>query len=372
MPRSQTLLLTGATGALGVPLLARLLQGNQFARIYALTRTDPTGLHEALRRETPGLDLDRLATVIGQLGSTTGEAALAQLPAEIDCVLHAAACTRFRAPATQLTAANVEGTRQVLTWAASLTRAPRMIHFSTTCVAGQRTGTIAEAPLPDECGFVNDYERTKWQAEQLVAASPLRPETIRLATVVGSARDGYLHRPGAFHTTLRWLHAGLLPMIPGNETTRLDLLSTEIVTEFVPRLLACQPCAGGFYHLSNGTHGIPLGELLEFAAGKFSARNAAWKSGQILPPVLAPRPAFEDFRATIAKSRDFLFNQVLESVDSFLPELFYPKIYSTEQADAVWGPKPPMQQWRDWLGRVIESALDTDFGRKNIRTSSRT
>ena len=71
-------------------------------------------------------------------------------------------------------------------------------------------------------------------------------------------------------------------------------------------------------------------------------------------------------RATIAKSRDFLFNQVLESVDSFLPELFYPKRSATTRAELVWGGPLPLPDWREWVGRVVDYALDTDFGRKEI------
>lgn len=363
---SGTLLLTGATGALGVPLLAGLLRARAFERIVALTRVDSAVLRAALLRESPGLDLATLSCAHAELGTADGERALSALPRAVDCIVHTAACTKFRAPAAQLAQTNVEGTRQILAWAAALPRAPRVVHFSTTCVAGQRTGEVLEMPLPDDRGFVNDYERTKWQAEQLVAASPLQPEIVRLATVIGSARDGHLHRPAAFHTTLRWLYGGLLPMMPGDDTTRLDLLPTELVTGFVVRLLAGPVEPGGIYHVSNGIRGVPLGELLDFAAQKFSVRSAAWRGGQILPPALAPRAAFEDFRVTIAKSRDFLFNQVLESVDSFLPELFYPKCYATVRAEAVWGGPLPLPDWHEWLGCVIDYALDTDFGRKDI------
>ena len=363
---NRVLLLTGATGALGVPLLAEFLRLRRFERIVALTRSDASVLSGLLERESPGLDCRGLSTVQGELGDDAGPATLARLPGDIDCILHAAACTKFRAPAAQLERANVEGTRQLLAWAAECPRRPRFVHFSTTCVAGRRTGPIEEAPLPDDRGFVNDYERTKWQAEQLIATSPLRPEMVRLATVVGSERDGRLHRPGAFHTTLRWLQAGLLPVIPGDENTRLDFVPTEVVTGFVPRLLARPAEPGWIYHLSSGARGVPLAPLLEFAAGKFSARSAAWRNSQILPPVLATRATFEDFRATIVKSRDFLFNQVLESVDSFLPELFYPKRYATAHAESVAGGPLRLPPWQDWMGRVIDYALDSDFGRRDI------
>jgi nucleoside-diphosphate-sugar epimerase len=363
---SGTLLFTGGTGSFGMPLLAELLREKMFDRIIAVVRVDAASLRKALHSESPGLSLEALSHLTAELGTAEGERALATLPPSVDCIVHAAACTKFRAPIAQLTQANVDGTRQILAWAATLPRDPRVVHFSTTCVAGCRTGEIAEVPLSDENGFVNDYERTKWQAEQIVAASPLRPEVVRFATIIGNASDGHLQRPGAFHTTLRWLHAGLLPMVPGDETTRLDLLPTELGAGFVSRLLARPMERGGVYQVSNGARGVPLGELLDLAVQKFAARSAAWRKGQVLPPVLATHAAFDDFRSTIVKTRDFLFNQVLESVDSFLPELFYPKRYLTTRAEAVWGGPLPLPEWREWAGRVIDNALDTDFGRREI------
>lgn len=365
----DALLVTGATGALGLPLLASLLAERRGVRIVALVRSDPAVLRETLQRHWPELDGSRLVTVTGTLGENGGLADLSSI-GPVQCVLHLAACTRFRAPEDELTATNVDGTRALLAWAEAAPTRPRFIHFSTTCVAGKRTGVIAEAPVGSKDGFVNAYERTKWETEQIVHASPLRPEIIRLATVIGSEANGQLHRPGAFHTTLRWLHTGLLPMIPGGADTRLDLLHTELVTDFIHRLLTRPAAPGAVYHLSRGAHALPLVEMLDFAAQKFSARNAAWRSGQIMPPVLASHAAFEDFRTSIVQSRDFLFNQVLESVDSFLPELFYPKQYETLRAEAVWGGPLPHPEWRPWLGRVLDHALESDFGRREFGSSA--
>ncbi|MGH7958592.1 MAG: SDR family oxidoreductase [Opitutaceae bacterium] len=360
---ARTLLITGATGAIGLPLLAELLRRQEFDAIIALTRRNDTTLDPALRMEEPRVDLSRLQCEVAELGTGAAGPALGGLPRDIECIVHAAACTRFRAPTAELQQSNRDGTRQLLAWAESLPHAPRVVHLSTTCVAGRRCGRISEGPLTGDCGFVNDYERTKWEAEQLMAASALRPEIVRLATVIGDSQDGRLRRPGAFHTTLRWLHAGLLPMVPGDEATRLDLLPTDLVTEFMVRLLAQPARLGAIYHVSRGARGVPLGALLDLAVEKFSARDHAWRTAQILPPVLASQAAFESFRAAVVKTRDFLFNQVLESVDSFLPELSYPKVYATTHAEAAWGGPLPLPAWHEWLGHVIDYALASDFAR---------
>jgi nucleoside-diphosphate-sugar epimerase len=361
-PCGETLLLTGATGALGLPLLIEFLRSGSFGRIIATVRDDGMALRAAVRREAPDVAASALEVIPVELGSAEATASLASLRA-IDTVVHAAACTQFRAAPALLRRVNVDGTRQVLEWAETLTPPPRIVHLSTTCVAGQRTGPIAEAPLPDDCGFVNAYERTKWQAEQLVAASPLAPEIVRLATVIGRWHDGYCARPGAFHTAVRWLQAGLLPLIPGDETTRLDLLPTELATGFISRLLARPRFPRGIYHVSCGHGGVPLASLLELGAERFARRHAGWRTGQIMAPVLATRAAFEDFRRSVVQSRDLLFNQVLTSVDAFLPELFYPKQYATTHAAAVWNGVLPMPEWRPWMTRVMDAALDLSHPR---------
>ena len=252
---------------------------------------------------------------------------------------------------------NVTGTQQLLAWAETLAAAPRFILLSTTCVAGTRIGEIEEAALPDEVRFVNHYEHTKWHAEQVALSSPLRPEIVRLATVVGSLRNGELRRPGAFHTTLRWLHAGLLPIIPGNDTTRLDLLPTECAVQFLTRLVTRPARPGTVYHVSNGREGIPVAELLTFAIERFSRHSLAWRRRDRIAPVLAARTTFDEFRNSVLKTRDALFTRVLESVDAFLPELFYPKTYSTTRAEDVWGGPLPLPDWHTWIGAVVDSAV---------------
>jgi nucleoside-diphosphate-sugar epimerase len=84
----------------------------------------------------------------------------------------------------------VTGTGSVLAFARHCTRLEKFIHLSTTCIAGKRTGIIPDAPLSCDAGFVNAYEQTKWEAEELVLRSGLPSQIVRLATVVGSERMG--------------------------------------------------------------------------------------------------------------------------------------------------------------------------------------
>lgn len=340
-----TLLLTGATGAVGRPLLAALLGSGLHARVHVLAR-DP-----ATVPKHPCVTTHR-----GNLADPAWSPA--SLPA-VDHIVHAAASTRFRAPAAELAAINHHGAARLLSWAESLPRSPRFIHVSTCCVAGTLTGDIPEAPLPVAPSFVNAYERGKWLAEQRVLASPLAPEIVRLAIVAGAEADGALARPGALQAALRWFRRGLLPLVPGDTATPVELISTDLVSRFLPRLLDHPATPRAIYQLAAGPAALPLGELIDLAAAECRATDPRWRRGQIIPPALAPYATFAAFRASVARSGDLLFNEILASADSFLPILLYPKRLSTTAAERIWGGPPPLPPMREFAARVITHAIAT-------------
>jgi nucleoside-diphosphate-sugar epimerase len=352
----NSLLLTGATGAVGQPLLAALLRSRRFARIHVTVRGDAARrgpeLCAALAAE--GVDTDALAVLPADLADPRCD--LAAWPA-VDAVVHAAASTRFRAPAEELAAINVAGTARLLAWAAALPRPPRFIHLSTLCVAGGHTGIIPEGALWPAPAFINAYEHSKWQAEQLLLASPLRPEIVRLGIVAGHESDGRIGRPGALHAALRWMRRGLLPLVPGDPGTGVDLISTDLVARFVERLLAVPAEPHRFCHLGAGPGRLSIAELIALGAAVFSATDPAWRTGQILPPVVAPRTAFAAFRRSVEQSRDLLFNQVLASADAFLPMLLHPKTFASTRAEAVWGGPLPWPDPRAFTTRVLQASL---------------
>ena len=343
--KRPTLLLTGATGAVGRPLLAALLAARAHAHIHVLAR-DPAQVPAK-----PGLTVHA-----GDLADPAWDPAA--LPAA-DQIVHAAASTRFRAPATVLDAINHLGTARLLAWAETLPQAPRFIHLSTCCVAGTRTGEIPEAPLPAAPAFVNAYEESKWRAEQRVLASPLAPEIVRLAIVAGAESDGTLARPGAFQAALRWFRRGLLPLVPGEAATPVELISTGLVSSFLLRLLSQPPAPGRICQLAAGAAALSLGELLDLASALCRDVDPRWRRGQIIPPVIAPHAAFAAFRASVARSGDLLFNEVLASADSFLPVLLYPKRFSTAAAERVWGGPLPLPPAHDFASRVLAHAIAT-------------
>ncbi|MFQ5502560.1 MAG: SDR family oxidoreductase [Phycisphaerae bacterium] len=165
------ILLTGASGFLGHYLLAELLD-RPTLRCHVLLRPP---LSDSLRRLTTllgELKIDlaeqiryrRVVPIEGTLPDALPNTDLSG----VSTFINAAGCTVFDADASgELMRTNVEGTRALLDWAQTV-NVDRFVQISTAYVCGERTGIVPEAVAPSRPPFHNDYERSKWLAEQLV------------------------------------------------------------------------------------------------------------------------------------------------------------------------------------------------------------
>lgn len=330
----MTLLLTGCTGNICYEVARQL--GDH--RVLALVR-DPAA----------EISLPKV-TVIHDLEQAR----------ECEVIIHSAANTAFRAPLEELRESNVALTQSMLDFAQACPRLRRFVHVSTACVCGKDGGTIPEAMLPKPTEFVNNYEQSKWEAEQLVHESGLPTSIVRLSIVAGSEVDGHVRRRGALHHTLFWLWKGLIPMMPGTNETPVDIISTEhaarvivsaaLASETLPLLHACA-----------GLHAPRLGELLQYLTTEFATHSAAWRSGAHSPPEIVDAETFALFEQTVQQSGDVLFQRVCEDSKSFLPGLLHPRVYDTALADALC--PLPRADWRALASHVTRHVLSTHLPR---------
>ena len=105
-------------------------------------------------------------------------------------------------------------------------RLERIACFSTVYVAGRTTGCFAEHDIGGADGFVNSYEQSKAEMEVVVrdAMRELPIAIYRLSTIIGDSRTGDVTGFNAIHHALRLLYQGLAPMVPGQESSLVDLI----------------------------------------------------------------------------------------------------------------------------------------------------
>ena len=98
---------------------------------------------------------------------------------------------------------NLEGTRNALELA-HLLKVKALHYVSTAYVAGTYSGRVMEGTLP-ATGFNNSYERSKFEAEQMVMQCGIPHTIYRPSIVVGRLSDGLIRKPLAFYRILEFL-----------------------------------------------------------------------------------------------------------------------------------------------------------------------
>lgn len=327
------ILLTGYTGNLG-PAIAHELASHE---VMALAR-----------RPEAAAPMPHVRVVRGSLEEIPDS-----LAHDIEVIIHGAADTSFTASLDELRATNVEGTRRILRFAGSCPRLQKFIHVSTACVCGKQSGLIPEGRLPKPGSFVNAYEESKWEAEELAFESELPTEIVRLSIVAGSEMDGSVLRAGALHHALYWLWKGLIPMMPGSPDALVDLISTEHAAQVVADRAFAPFRSKQVTHGCAGDAAPRLGELLDQLVSIFSARSSAWERGSIVPPVIVDAATFALFEQTVEQSGDLLFRRVCQDSRSFLPGLLHPRLYETRHAGS------PATDWRKLTHLVTSHVLDS-------------
>ncbi len=172
---ARHLLLTGATGFVGVHVLAELLRRSD-ARVTCVARgADPMARIRAALDTfhlAEGLDLSRVEALSGDvarpaLGLSPDD--YQRLSASCDRVLHGAAEVNFVYPYDALQRTNVGGTREVLRFAAR-TRTKPLFFLSTSAVwpMGAELSFEEDADLHHGHRLNLGYDESKWVGERMV------------------------------------------------------------------------------------------------------------------------------------------------------------------------------------------------------------
>jgi thioester reductase-like protein len=365
MMRSDgAVLLTGATGFVGMELLARYLERTD-AHVVTLIRAPDD---ESARRRLDavlanlfgyraGRYANRVTVVAGELTAPLlglNPARWERLAAQARTIIHGAASISFGLSLETARAINVEGTRRMLELAArarDLGVLERYAHISTAYVAGTHAGRFCEHDLDLGQGFNNSYEQSKFEAEQLVRSWHDLPFTImRPSIVVGDRHSGWTSAFNVLYWPLRALSRGVFAAVPANPSSPVDVVSIDYVADAIHELCQGAGDAGRTYHLTAGPEASTLGEIVTFASGYFHRPG----------PKLVPPAEFASVAENVARS-------VLEEGSVYFPYFHVATTFDDSFTRARLEPAGiRVSPLRDYLGRLLDFATRARWGKRPI------
>jgi thioester reductase-like protein len=371
-PAAGGVLLTGATGFIGMELLARYLERTD-RRVYALVRgVDDREAAARVERTLHSLFgaghpyAQRVVAVRGDVTHTglgLGDKRDA-LAAEVSEIVHGAASVSFELGLEASRAINVEGTRRVLEFAqrcAARGGLRRLSHISTAYLAGEHGGCFSEDDLDVGQRFRNAYERSKFEAESLVARSRGRlPITVlRPSIVVGERESGWTASFNVLYWPLRAFARGAYLALPARRSAPVDVVPVDYVADAIFHLSQAREAEGATFHLTAGANASSVGELVELATTFF---------GRPAPRLLEPSVYRRVVHPLLVRSsRDERYRRALERSQVFFPYFATSVRYDDRRSRVALrgtgiGP-PPL---RTYFERLVEFALVAEWGRRQI------
>jgi thioester reductase-like protein len=360
-------LLTGATGFVGMEVLARYLERSD-RRVVALVRANDDS---AARKRVDGVLANlfgaRARRYAGRVEAraaqlTSPQLGLAprvreQLARRVTTIVHAAASVSFTLPLDEARAINVEGTRRMLEFAELAKERgglDRYGHVSTAYVAGTHSGWFRESDHDVGQCFRNSYEQSKFEAEQLVREHGDVPFTImRPSIVVGDRRSGWTAAFNVLYWPLRAFARGLFTAVPAIPSAPVDVVSIDYVADAIHALCEARGGVGETYHLTAGVHASTMSEIADLASGYFR---------RPLPRVLSPAEfaALEGTANTMQRS-------ALEGSSVYFPYFSIGTIFDDARSRARLEPVGiQVTPLRDYLERLLDFATRSKWGKRPI------
>lgn len=365
MSNDEMILLTGATGFLGVQVVQELLQHHPKARLVLLIR-DKANESGRMRadRFVPSAERDRVEVFSGDVSLPNcglDVATYQQLSAEATRVIHSAATVRFDHTLQEARQINVEGTRRLLDLAAGAKNLRSFTYVGTAYVAGERADRVHESELFVGQRFRNTYEQSKAEAEELVRSrlSSMPGVILRPSIIVGDSRTGATTSFKMMYWPLKIYARGLWKTIPGYPDAILDIVPVDYVASAVARLAFEDAAMGATIHLCAGPNGSATIEQI-------ARRAAEYFHG--------PTPRYVDPKLFFAAIRPILFatlwgkkRRVLRDGRSYRDYFSMRMQFDTANAERLLAPagiQPP--QVLDYLDRLFHYCIESDWGRKPV------
>ena len=349
MTGRPTLLLTGATGFLGMEVLARVLEQTEHDVVCLVRGADDDAAQARVDellgtlvapREQPRPGRVRaVAADLEAPGLALSPDVRAQIAGSVGAVMHCAASISFTLPLEEARRINVEGTREVVKLALEAQEhggLERFVHVSTAYVAGDRIGRVSEDDDNVGQGFRNTYERTKLEAEEVVRQSGLPAAIVRPSVIVGDSKTGWTQSFNVIYWPLQAFARGLFPTVPADPGACLDIVPVDVVADALLELLR-GPVRDGAFHIVSGDEAPTNARLATMAAEAFDAE----------PPEFV-RPG-EDARAE-------------QRAGALLPYFRVRCTFDARRARELLGAKPPPLE--DYFPSLMRYARVANWGKE--------
>jgi nucleoside-diphosphate-sugar epimerase len=278
------------------------------------------------------------------------------LRGRVSHLLHSAGDICFSRALEESRAVNVAGTAHALELAGELGASCRVVFVSTAYVAGRAEGHIAEEARGGSQGFVNAYEQTKHEAEELVRSAGRPFVILRPSTIVCDSRDGSVAQVNAVHRAL-WLYfSGLVPMLPGDERYPLDLVPSDWVARAVVRLGLDPELNGRTFHLCAGRGAPALGALFDLTASILRSDPEFRRRGVSRPEVV-DLTTYRLFEQSVYELGEPKLTRIVQGLSHFIEQMVLPKTFETRGAEAAMGEAAPrvLDYWPRMVSHLLAS-----------------
>ncbi len=259
--RPMTVFFTGFPGFLGSSLLPRIAARRRAEEIVCIVQPKFMAVaKEALGRIAAAHDprlSARVRLVAGDI-ATPGLGLPAEMARDLTEVWHLAAIYDLSVARNAAHRVNVEGTRNVLDFAAG-SRALERVHYVSTCyVSGRHHGRFMEGDLEKGQAFNNFYEETKHLAEAEIRrrmAGGLPATIYRPAVVTGDSTTGATQKYDGPYYVIRWIvkqpRLAIMPTVGEIDRNSLNVVPRDWLIDAIDRLAGMERSRGVTYQLAD-------------------------------------------------------------------------------------------------------------------------
>ena len=264
----ENILLTGATGFLGIHILFELLKNNNVKKIYCLVRnkeniSSEERLHNKIyyyfnNKEMKRLIKEKVEVIDGDIGKEKfglSQVKYNKLKNTITTVVNSAANVRHYGKFEKFYQTNVDSINNIINFCGNNIS---LAHISTLSIAGFKENETENKIFDENLIYIkqsfnnNPYLLTKFYAEQKILESTINAKIFRLGNIMPRVKDGMFqenYNQNAFMSAIRLiLKLGIIPK--EYLEMKVEFSPVDECAESIVKLMELE-CENKVYHIVN-------------------------------------------------------------------------------------------------------------------------